>query len=195
MGSSKRLRKKFENPKKLWDETRLKEERELVDFYGLKNMRELWKAQTILRKIRRDARRLLSGKGTNLTERADRLITRCKKYFINKSDLKIEDILGLKVTDLLERRLQTIVWRKHFGVTPNMSRQIVIHGHIAIDEEKVNIPSYLVSFSEESKLNWFGKPVSIQMLEKKVAVEEPVKAKKEKEEVQATEVATEVKSE
>lgn len=191
MGSSKRLRKKFENPKKLWDETRLKEEKELVEAYGLKNMRELWKVQTILRKIRRDARRLLSGKGTKLTERADRLITRCKKYFINKTDLKIEDILGLKVTDLLERRLQTVVWRKHFGVTPNMSRQIVIHGHIAIDEKKVNIPSYLVSFSEETKLNWFGKPVSIQMLEKKVAIEDP----KKKDEVQATEAATEVKSE
>ncbi|VVB71094.1 30S ribosomal protein S4 [uncultured archaeon] len=186
MGSAKKLRKKFENPKKLWDETRLKEEKQLVEEYGLKNMRELWKAQTILRKLRRDARRLLSGKGAKLEERAERLITRCKKYFINKDDLKIEDILGLKVTDLLERRLQTIIWRKHLGVTPKMSRQIIIHGHIAIDESKVSIPSYIVSFSEESKLNWFGKPVSIQMLEKKVSTETP-----KKEEV----VASEVKSE
>lgn len=180
MGSAKRLRKKFENPKKLWDETRLKEEKKLVEDYGLKNMRELWRAQTILRKIRRDARRLLSGKGTKLEERAERLINRCKKYFINKTDLKIEDILGLKVTDLLERRLQTIVWRKHYGLTPTMARQITVHGHLAIDGNKVSIPSYLVSFAEESKVGWFGKPINVKMPEKTISTEEPEPKREEK---------------
>ena len=45
----------------MWDLERIKSSNALIDHYGLKNMKELWKAQTEIGRIRRNARLLLSG--------------------------------------------------------------------------------------------------------------------------------------
>ena len=46
--------------------------------------------------------------------------------------------------ELLERRLDAVVYRMKFAVTPFAARQFVNHGHVAINGRRVNIPSYLV---------------------------------------------------
>jgi len=60
MGDPKRLRKTYETPRRPFAE--LEEERKLLREFGLKNKRELWKAETILREFRRRAREL-QGRG------------------------------------------------------------------------------------------------------------------------------------
>jgi len=46
--------------------------------------------------------------------------------------------------DLLERRLDAVVYRLKFAVTPFAARQFVSHGHVTVNGRKVNIPSFLV---------------------------------------------------
>jgi small subunit ribosomal protein S4 len=46
--------------------------------------------------------------------------------------------------ELLERRLDTVVYRLKFAITPFAARQLVNHGHITVNGKRVNIPSYLV---------------------------------------------------
>ena len=46
--------------------------------------------------------------------------------------------------DLLERRLDCVVYRMKFAVTPFAARQFVNHGHVTINGKRLNIPSYLV---------------------------------------------------
>jgi small subunit ribosomal protein S4 len=46
--------------------------------------------------------------------------------------------------ELLERRLDTVVYRLKFAITPFASRQLVNHGHVTVNGKRVNIPSYLV---------------------------------------------------
>ncbi|MCS6890069.1 MAG: 30S ribosomal protein S4 [Rhodovarius sp.] len=46
--------------------------------------------------------------------------------------------------ELLERRLDTVVYRMKFAVTPFAARQFVNHGHVLVNGRRVNIPSYLV---------------------------------------------------
>jgi len=46
--------------------------------------------------------------------------------------------------DLLERRLDTIIYRMKFAVTPFAARQFVNHGHVTVNGKRVNIPSYSV---------------------------------------------------
>ena len=46
--------------------------------------------------------------------------------------------------ELLERRLDSVIYRMKFAVTPFASRQFVNHGHITVNGKRVNIPSYLV---------------------------------------------------
>src|SRR3989338_6949977 len=112
MGDPTRLKKKYDKPKKLWDKARIESERKLRDDYGLKNAPELWRVQTTLRRIRREARRLLTGKGANSKERAEKLLARVNKLFLHKPELTIDDLLSLSVRDILERRLQSIIVKK-----------------------------------------------------------------------------------
>ena len=50
----------------------------------------------------------------------------------------------------MERRLQTVVLRKGLARTPHQARQLITHGHIAIGNNRVTIPSYTVTRDEES---------------------------------------------
>jgi small subunit ribosomal protein S4 len=68
------------------------------------------------------------------------------------STASLDDILNLKIEDILERRLQTIVMRKMGIKSPFQARQVVIHGHVSIGNRKVNLPGYLVKKEDESKI-------------------------------------------
>ncbi len=161
MGSPKKLRKQFEAPKRQWDAARIKEERKLVDEYGLKNMRELWRMKTILRKIRREARRLQSGKGKNIEQRTHLLLNRVKSFLL-PDPKSLEDVLALDTHSILERRLQTRVQRMHLAATSLQSRQFIAHGHIAVKGNRVTAPSYLVKFGEENAVTWYNKPLELK---------------------------------
>ncbi|OYT41925.1 MAG: 30S ribosomal protein S4, partial [Candidatus Aenigmarchaeota archaeon ex4484_224] len=54
----RRLKKKWEFPRKPWDKARIEEEKKLLKEYGLRRKREIWRAEHILRKFRRMARDL-----------------------------------------------------------------------------------------------------------------------------------------
>ncbi len=53
-------------------------------------------------------------------------------------------ITGELLLQLLERRLDNVVYRLGFGTSRAQARQIVRHGHVLVNERKVDIPSYLV---------------------------------------------------
>ena len=162
MGDPVRKSKKFEKPKRLWDKARIEAEKSLRNEFGLKNARELWRMQTLLRRIRRETRRLLSGKGAQTEERAKKLLARVTRLFLQKSEASLDDLLSLNVKDILNRRLQSVVVRKGFAKTMHQARQFITHGHVAIAGRKVSAPSYLVSFDEESGVDWFKKPVMVE---------------------------------
>jgi small subunit ribosomal protein S4 len=58
--------------------------------------------------------------------------------------LRMKGVTGDNLLGMLERRLDSIVYRMGFGVSHPQSRQIVRHGHIQVNGRKVNIPSYMV---------------------------------------------------
>ncbi|PSQ42016.1 30S ribosomal protein S4, partial [Halobacteriales archaeon SW_5_68_122] len=61
----------------------------------------------------------------------------------------LDDVLSLDVTDILERRLQTVAYRNGLGNTPKQARQFIVHGHVTVDGARVNAPSYKVDVAEE----------------------------------------------
>lgn len=152
----RRLKKKYETPKRPWDKARIEEEKKIMKKYGLRRKREIWRAEAILRKYRRMARDLNAIKDE---EKAKQLIEKLYKLGILKSkDSTLDDVLGLTVEDILERRLQTIVYRKGFANTPKQARQFIVHGHVFINDRKVVFPSYLVPREEEDKIKVKIKP-------------------------------------
>jgi len=66
-----------------------------------------------------------------------------RKYFDMASRKK--GITGENLLQILETRLDNIVYRMGLATSRAEARQIVRHGHITINGSKVNIPSYLVS--------------------------------------------------
>jgi len=160
MGDPRKLKKKYERPKMLWEKARIKEEHGLVKEYGLKNMRELWKAQSILRKIRRQARRFLI-LGEEAETYASSLMQRLQRLGITKEGATINDVLGLDVKNILDRRLETVVYKKGLAITIKQSRQLITHGFIKIGDRVVRSPSYLVLITEDDKIN-YAKPINIK---------------------------------
>jgi len=70
-------------------------------------------------------------------------------------DATLDDILNLRVEDILERRLQTIVYRKGLASSIYHARQLIVHGHIAVDSRRVRSPGHLVSRWEEEKIGYY----------------------------------------
>jgi ribosomal protein S4 len=68
----------------------------------------------------------------------------------------LDDVLGLRTEALLNRRLQTMVYRKGLATSPNQARQMIFHGHVAVDGRKVTIPGYLLARGEEEKITYLG---------------------------------------
>ncbi len=146
MGDIKRKRKKFSRPKQLFDRVRIDEENVIVEKYGLKNKREIWKAKAKVSKFRKRAKVLIRASMEDQKDFFDKL---------NKLGFKIEsisDVLALTETDLLERRLQTIVYSKSFSNTIKQARQLIVHKHIIVDGTIVNTPSFWVSKNLETKI-------------------------------------------
>jgi len=75
----------------------------------------------------------------------------------------LDDILSLRVEDLMERRLQTVVFRRGMAKSLFQARQLIAHGHVAAGGKKLRSPSYLVTLEDEKSLNYAG---SSPMMEK-----------------------------
>lgn len=151
MGDPRKSRKNFRRPRRIWNSDQLSSELYIIGSYGLRNKRELWKAQTKVANFRNQARTLLALTLEDRQEKESLLLS-----FLNRLGLtttaSLDDILNLKIEDILERRLQTIVMRKMGIKSPFQARQVVIHGHVSIGNRKVNLPGYLVKKEDELKI-------------------------------------------
>jgi small subunit ribosomal protein S4 len=156
--------KSYETPKHPWQEARMASEVQLVKAYGLRNKREVWKAASMLRMYRSEARKLLASaanaqegglEGHEKTQ-SEEILSKLIRYGLIKPDSNIDDILSLKTENILERRLQTQVLRLGLARTIIQARQIITHGHIAVNERKATIPSMLISKEDEMHIGYYG---------------------------------------
>lgn len=155
MGDPKKPRAKFNPPRNPWRSDQLSQELYLLGTYGLRNKRELWRAQTYLSNIRKQARQLLAASSNVRGREEPKLLTHLgRQGFIANPMPSLDDVLSLTIENVLERRLQTMVWRKGLAKSPYQARQFVSHGHISLNERRVSIPSYLVSPIEEGTLRF-----------------------------------------
>lgn len=145
----KKLKTQYETPNRAWNQERMDTEAELTDEYGLSNKREIYKAYSELRGFRRQARKLIAE--DNPQEEED-VLNKAHRLGLVKSDAQPSDLLTLKVEDILNRRLQTAVERRGLADTPKQARQLVNHGHVKVNGEVVNIPSYKLTKKEEKNI-------------------------------------------
>jgi small subunit ribosomal protein S4 len=149
----KNSRKMWRKPKRPLNYDLLSEELYVLGTYGLKNKRELWKAHTELSRIRNQARSLLALTQEVRSNKEPILMRSLSRVGLVKKDSTLDDVLNLKVTDLLSRRLQTVIQKKANIKSPYLARQAVVHGHVMIGERTINIPSYTVTVEEENQVS------------------------------------------
>ena len=150
----RRIRKKFKKPRSPWSITKIKEERSLLNEYGLRRKKEMLIAQEILRVYRQRARVLIAEKDK---EKERILIEKMSKTgMLTKKEGTLDDILALSIRNVLDRRLQTIVFRKGLAKTPMQARQLIVHGHVSVSGKKTKFPSYIVPIDEERKISWYS---------------------------------------
>lgn len=142
----KRKHKIYSRPKKPFDKVRIEEEREIVQNFGLKNKREIWKADAKVKLMKEKAKNLIS---------ADAEKQKALFHQLNEIGIKVKsisDVLGLNKTDYLKRRLQTVVFEKKIAPTVKAARQMIVHKKILVDGSVVSIPSYVVPTKLENKI-------------------------------------------
>ncbi len=154
MGDPKKLRKKYDPPKHPWQASRIAAERPLMQEYGLKNKKEIYKSQSLLRKFTHQAKLLSTIKNEHQERERQQLINKLVKLGLLEKGKDREDVLGLNLRKILDRRLQTLIVKKGLARTARQARQLISHGHIIINGQKINVPGYLVSVSEEDKINY-----------------------------------------
>ena len=165
MGDPRKLKKKYDIPKRIWDTERITEEGALKKEYGLKNTRELWIARKVLRKIRREARSLLS-LGERGQNKAKELLASTVRLGFAKAGTTLDGLLALNMRDILERRLQTRVVKLGLAKTMLQARQLITHGFIAVNGRKLSAPGYTVPVSEERGIVLY-KPIDLSTPEPK----------------------------
>lgn len=154
MGSPKRQRKKYHGPSHLWQKVRLDEERHLIKEYALCNKHEIWKMGSIVKNVAMQAKKLIAVQGEQAEKEKSLLLQKAKKLGLLTPDGTIEDCLGIKLKDILERRLQTLVLKKNLAKSAKQARQFVVHGHIKVGKKTITSPSYIVSSEEESQISF-----------------------------------------
>jgi small subunit ribosomal protein S4 len=142
----KKSHKKYSKPKKPFDKTRIEEEAKIKGKFGLKNKKEIWKAEEKIKEIREKAKKLVSGS----KKEKEILFNKLKKVGINANS--IGDVLSLEKEDYLKRRLQTVLVEKKFATTQKQARQLITHKKVLLNKKGISSPSHIVSLEDENKI-------------------------------------------
>ena len=142
----KRKHKSYSKPRRPFDKGRIDEEAVIKKEFGLKNKKEIWKADAQIKKMREKAKKLI-GKSE---EDQKALFERLNKVGMDVHS--IADILALDKKDYLKRRLQTIVLSKELALSVKEARQMIVHRKVLVDGKVINKPSYIVPVALEGKI-------------------------------------------
>ena len=133
----------------IWNANLIAEDKKILEEFGLRRKKEIWRAKSILRGFRRRARELIS---LNDKKKEKELIEKLVQLGMLKGNATLDDVLTLNLQSVLNRRLQTLVFKKGIAKTPHQARQMIAHGHIEVEGRTVSFPSYLLPIGQEPSL-------------------------------------------
>merc|ERR1711912_153685 len=149
--------KVYSTPRRPFEKARLDQELKLIGEYGLRNKREVWRVKFALAKIRKAARDLLTleDKDPKRLFDGNALLRRLVRIgVLDESRMKLDYVLGLKVEDFLERRLQTQVFKLGLAKSIHHARVLIRQRHIRVRKQVVNVPSYVVRLDSQKHIDF-----------------------------------------
>ena len=155
MGDPKYPSKHYNTPSHPWQKIRIEQESNLVNQYGLKNKKEIWRADTKVREMRRQARKLTANSSeTQAQKEKVLLLAKLNRLGMLEQDSALEDVLRMSPENILDRRLQTQVYLQGLSSTVKQARQLIVHGHISVDGAVTRVPGMTVTRLQEKNLTY-----------------------------------------
>merc|ERR1739841_113724 len=130
-----------------FEKERLDAELKILGQFGLKNKREIWRVRLALAKIRATARVLLTKdeKDPQRIFEGQALLKHMTTYGILEEDkMRLDYVLSLKIENFLDRRLQTLVFKRGLAKSIHHARVLIRQRHIRVGRQIVNVPSFMV---------------------------------------------------
>jgi small subunit ribosomal protein S9e len=149
-------RKTYRTVRRPYEKERLDQELKLCGEYGLRCKREIWRVQYMLSKVRKAARTLLTldAKDPKRLFETPPLIRRLKRFgLMTDEESSLDDILKLTTQRLMERRLQTKVFKQGLAKSIHHARVLIRQRHIRVGKQVVNVPSFLVRIDSEKHID------------------------------------------
>ncbi|PIN80289.1 30S ribosomal protein S4 [Candidatus Woesearchaeota archaeon CG10_big_fil_rev_8_21_14_0_10_34_8] len=191
MGQPKKTRKKYSTPRHPWQKARIDEEKGIVKEYGVRNKKEIWKMAALLRSFTSQAKKLVVATSEQGLREKQNLLKKLQRYGLIQADATTDQILSLKLKDVMDRRLQTLVWKKGLANTVKQSRQFITHKHVMVGGKKVSSPSYMVSLEEEGTISISPGSSIASLKEEETPKKMPAKEEPKQKEVQSEEKKSE----
>src|SRR3972149_9622563 len=170
----KRKHKTYSKPRRPFDKARIEEDAIITGEFGLKNKKEIWRADARIKEMREKAKKLIGANPEEQTKLFDRL---------KKAGFKVNsigDVLSLDKRDYLRRRLQTVLVDKRLAKSPKGARQLITHRKVMVGGKGIDSPSYIVPIELEDK-------ITIKVKPKKAKIKEKVEEKDKSEQEEANE--------
>lgn len=147
----------YRAPRRPFEKERLEHEMKLCGEYGLRGKLEIWRLNFLLGHIRKTARVLLTleEKDSRRLFEGAALLRRLNKLgLLSENEQKLDYVLGLKVENLLARRLQTVVFKKGLAKSIHHARVLIRQGHIAVGKQVVTSASFMVRVDSEKHIDF-----------------------------------------
>ncbi len=157
MGAPKKQRKKYSTALNPWQKTRIEEEIILLKEYGLKNKREIYKMRSILKGFADQSKNLIASKTKQAEKERIALLNKLSNLGLITKTGNVDDVLDLSLNDIMDRRLQTLVYKKAMARSIKQARQFIVHEHIVLGNKIITVPSYLVPVEEENLISFVAK--------------------------------------
>jgi small subunit ribosomal protein S4 len=146
-------------------------------------------ANSFLKKYKDIVKRLIATKTEQGAKEKKQVLEKLQRLGLLSGVAELDTILDLNVKDILDRRLQSVLFRQGLARSMKQARQFITHRHITIGDKEINSPSYLISLEEETSLGFKGKSALADaehperaVIEKKAAESEEKSAEKDEKE-------------
>jgi len=149
--------KTYSTPRRPFEKERLDQELKLIGEFGLCNKREVWRVKLALAQIRKSARVLLTleEKHPRRLFEGNALLRRLVRIgVLDESKMKLDYVLGLRIEDFLERRLETQVFKLGLAKSIHHARVLIRQRHIRVRKQLVNIPSFIVRLDSQKHIDF-----------------------------------------
>ena len=181
---ARKTRRKYDTPNHPWQAERIDEEKKLIEEYGLTNKKQIWKMSSLLRNFRKQARDIIGLRSERKEASIKILISKLTRLGLLNKDSTTGDVLNLSLRDILERRLQTVVYKMGLANSVKQARQFILHRKVVVNEKVISSPSYLINTGDKVSLKSGFTPNLV-----KIVVEAPKEEVKESEASSSEEVA------